>query len=147
MMTSECMPLIRVRSEGMARSLESRDLTSVSDYDAASSSGCRRSEGLWYLHRQGCDVRALPEDLSIQQHCYEALRTHKVQLYSFLNSALDGSEWPPLLFGRLTSQERTTQYQGRSGRFREVHNADERAWRSGRGPEAQLCCIYFCVYR
>jgi len=77
---------------------------------------------------------------------WETERTLKVQLYSFLNSAVDGSEWPPLLFGRLTLQERTTQYQGRSGRFGEVRSADERAWRSERGPEARLCCIYFCLY-
>ena len=97
----------------------------------------RRSEGSWCLHRQGCEVRAVPEDLSLQQHRCEKLRTHKVQLYSFLNSALDGSKWPRLLFGRLTSQERTTQYQGRSGPFGEVHSADEKTWRSGRGPEAR----------
>ena len=100
-------------------------------------SRCWRSEGSWCLHRQDCEVRAVLEDLCLQHHRCEKLRIHQVQLYSFLNSALDGSEWPPLLFGRLTSQERTTQYQGRSGQFGEVRSADEKAWRSGRGPEAR----------
>jgi hypothetical protein len=82
-------------------------------------SRCRRSEGSWCIHRQSCEVRAVPADLSLQQHRCEKLRTHKVQLYSFLNSALDGSEWPPLPFGWLTTQERMVQYQSRSGRFGE----------------------------
>jgi len=46
---------------------------------------------------------------------------------------------PPYFAGR------TTQYQGRSGRFGEVHSADERAWRSGRGPDAR-CVAHIFVF-
>jgi hypothetical protein len=99
-MVSECMPLRHVISEGKARRLESRDLTSVEEVPTF----------LWILVPSLSGLRGTSSSRRLESSAaplWETQNSHKVQFFCLLNSALNGSEWPPLLFGRLTSQERT----------------------------------------